>query len=140
MVKIFDGTYAKSYLKQLAYNAIQMNAEERTLLLSFLGDFKDLFGVTLGDCSTDPVDLEIKPYSNPFNNRYYPFPIINKETFLKEIKRLVEIGVITPVYQRQYGDPVFIIPKKEGAVRFITDHRRLNHKLVIKPYPLSITV
>ena len=31
---------------------------------------------------------------------------------------------------------VFIIPKKEGTVRFITDYLRLNQKLVRKPYNL----
>ena len=56
--------------------------------------------------------------------------------FRKESKRLVEIGVLTPVQQSQYGTPVFIISKKEGTVMFITDYHRLNQKLVKKPYPL----
>ena len=30
----------------------------------------------------------------------------------------------------------FIIPKKEGTVRFITDYHKLNQQLVIKPYPI----
>ena len=91
MVKILDITYAKLDLKQVADNATQLNAEERTLLLSLLKDFKYLFGVTLGDWATEYVDLEIKPGSKPFNSRYYPVPRINKEIFRKEIKRLVEI-------------------------------------------------
>ena len=32
--------------------------------------------------------------------------------------------------------PIFIIPKKEGTARFITDYHRPNQKLVSKPYPL----
>ena len=44
--------------------------------------------------------------------------------------------MIAPVQQSQYGTPIFIIPKKEGNVRFITDYRRLSQKLVINPYPL----
>ena len=44
--------------------------------------------------------------------------------------------MLTPLQQRQHGTPVFIIPKKEGTVRFISDYHRLNHKLVRKPYPL----
>ena len=62
--------------------------------------------------------------------------IINKENFLKELKRLVEIGVLTPVQQSKYGTPVFIIPKKEGTVSFITEYRRRNQRLVINPYHL----
>ena len=46
--------------------------------------------------------------------------------------------MLTPVKKSQYGTPVFIIPKKEGTLRFITDYRRLNQQLVRKPYPLPI--
>ena len=38
----------------------------------------------------------------------------------------------------QYGTPIFIIPKKEGTLRFITDYFRLNQKPCRKPYKLSI--
>ena len=79
--------------------------------LNLLKYFEDLFGGALGDWATDTVDLELNPYSKPFNSRYYPVPIINKETFRKERKRIVEIGVLL-VKQSQYGTPVFIIPKK----------------------------
>ena len=66
-----------------------MNYEERTQLLSLLEGFKGLFDVTLGDCGTDIVYLELKPGSKPFNSRYYLFPIINKEVFIKDLKLLV---------------------------------------------------
>ena len=75
-----------------------------------------------------PINLDLKPGSKLFNNKYYLLPIINKETFHKELKILVKIGVLTPLQQSQYDTPVFIIPKKEGIVKFITDYRRLNQK------------
>ena len=95
-----------------------------------------MFDGTLGYWATEPVNLELKPDSKPFNSRYYLVPRINKETFRKELKRLVEIGVLTPVQQSQYSTPIFIIPKKEGTVRFIIEYLRLKQKLVRKPYPL----
>ena len=45
-------------------------------------------------------------------------------------------GVINPVQLSQYSNPVFIIPKKEGTVRFITDYHIINQKLSRNPYPL----
>ena len=78
MVKILHSTYVKSYLKKLADNDSQLNAEERTLLLNLIQYFKDLFDGTLGDWVTEPVNLELNPDSKPFNSRYYPFPRINK--------------------------------------------------------------
>ena len=89
MVKILDSTYAKVDLKHVANNTSQLNAEERTMLLSLIKEFKELFGGTLDEWTTEPFNLEINPDSKPFNSRYYPVAIINKETFRKDIKRLV---------------------------------------------------
>ena len=136
MVKILDSTYAKSYLEQVAAKAAQMNAEEGTRLLRILQYFDNLFGVTLRDWDIDTVNIESNPDYKLFNCKYYKLPIINKENFLKELQRLVKIGVLTPVQQSQCDTPVFIIPNKDGTVRFITDYRRLNQKIVRNPYPL----
>ena len=57
MVNIPDSTYTKSDLKQVVNNDKQLNAEERTPLLSLIEDFEDLFDGTLGDWATEPVDL-----------------------------------------------------------------------------------
>ena len=95
-----------------------------------------MFGGTLGYWDTDPVELELNPDSKPFHCKYYPVPKTNKDTFLKEIKRLVKIVVLTPLQQYQCGTPVFIIPKKEGNMRFITDYHILNQKLVRNTYTL----
>ena len=89
MVKILNGTYEKADLNQVADDATQLNSEERTLFLSILEDFEDLFEVTLGDQANYPVNLDIKPGSKPFNSRSYLVPRINKELFRKELKRLV---------------------------------------------------
>ena len=112
MVKIFNSTYAKADLKQVVDNSTQQNFEEITLLLILLEEFMGLFDVTLCDWATESVDLYLNPDYKTFNSRYYPLPEINKETFGKDLKRLLEIVVITPVQQIQYGNPIFMIPKK----------------------------
>ena len=48
----------------------------------------------------------------------------------------MKIAFLTPVQQSWYGTPIFIIRKKERTLSFITDYRRLNQKLVRKPYQL----
>ena len=59
LVKTLNDTYAKADLKQVTYNATQMNAEEITQLLSLLKGFEDLFNGTLGDWDTDTINLEL---------------------------------------------------------------------------------
>ena len=66
------------------------------------------------------------------------FTRINKYTFYKELQCLVEIGVLTPVQQSQHVTPIFIISKKEGTLRFITNYCRLKQQLVIKTHMLPI--
>jgi hypothetical protein len=94
--------------------------------LKLLRKYEDIFDGTLGKWNTDPVDIELREDSKPVSSRYYPVPRINKETFRKELMRLVDIGVLTPVQQSEWGTPVFIIPKKDGTVRFITDYGKVN--------------
>ena len=57
LFKILDSTYAEAGLKQVAANATQLNAEERTQLLRLLEYFEDLYDGTLGDWDTDPINL-----------------------------------------------------------------------------------
>ena len=97
LVKTLDSTYEKAYLKQVADKATQLDAEEITQLLRLLKYFEDLFDGTLGDWETDHVNLELNPDSKPFKILKHLVPIINKETSRKELKRLVEIGALTPV-------------------------------------------
>ena len=137
-MKILDSTYVKAKLKQVADNATHMNDEERTQLIRILEDLNKCFDGTLGDWDTYPADLKPKPDSKLFNCKYYPVSSINKEMFCKELKLLVKMGVLTPVKHSQYDTTVFIIPKKEGNVRFITDYCRLNQQLVRKTYTLPI--
>ena len=82
-----NSTYVRSDLKQVANNSTQLNPEEITQLPSLLEDFEEFFYGTLGDWSTDPVDLDLNTDSKQFNSRYYTVPRINKEVFRKDLKR-----------------------------------------------------
>jgi len=55
---------------------------------------------------------------------------------MKEINRLVGIGVIKRQSSSQWASPTFIIPKKDMTVRTITDFRELNKQIVRRPYPI----
>ena len=63
MVKIIESTYAKADLKQVDNNTSNLNSEGRTLLLSLIKNFMDLFDGTLGYWATEPVNLYLKPHS-----------------------------------------------------------------------------
>ena len=49
---------------------------------------------------------------------------------------MVDIEVLTPVQQSEWGTPVIIIPKKDDTIRLLTDYRKVNKLIKRKPYPL----
>jgi hypothetical protein len=55
---------------------------------------------------------------------------------MKETKWLCDIGVLEWQPSSRWMLPTFIIAKKDGIVRTITDFRELNKQIVRKPYPI----
>jgi len=43
------------------------------------------------------------------------------QTLKAEVERLVKIGVLKKENHSEWAAPTFIIPKKDGSVRFISD-------------------
>lgn len=48
--------------------------------------------------------------------------------------RLEQLGVLRKTNRSEWGAPTFVIPKKNGTVRFLTDFRELNKRIKRKPY------
>jgi len=48
----------------------------------------------------------------------------------------VELGVLEWQPTSEWASPLFIQPKKNGTVQFLTDFKRLNERLFRKPFSL----
>jgi hypothetical protein len=101
-----------------------------------LTDFEPLFDGILGAWKTTPVSFEFKEGARKYHGWAFPIPKVHKETIMKEIRRLIELGVFEWQLSSEWAAPSFIQPKKNGTVRFLTDFRELNKRLVRKPFPL----
>jgi len=51
-----------------------------------------------------------------------------------EVKRLCDLNVLKRINRSEWGSPTFIIPKKDGTVRFISDFRELNKLIKRKTF------
>ena len=136
VVHILDANYKKADLPEVVKTCTHLSQHEQNELLEVLLEFEDLFDGTLGDWKTKPVSFELKRDAKPYHSRAFPIPRKHRETIMKEVKRLVELGVLEWQPTSEWAAPSFIQPKKNGTVRFLTDFRRLNERLVRKPFPL----
>ena len=58
------------------------------------------------------------------------------ETLKAKVQRLCDLGVLNWVNRSEWAAPTFIIPKKDGSVRFIWDFRELNKRIKRRPYAI----
>ena len=82
------------------------------------------------------VHLDIIPNATPCHLRAYPVACIHLDVFKTELLRLCDIGVLEKCGASQWASPTFIIPKKDGSVRWVSDSRELNKIIQCCIYPL----
>ena len=63
-------------------------------------------------------------------------PQSQKVVFKKEMERLVKVGVFERQPESEWGSPVFVIPKADQTVRFLTDFRVVDKRIVL---PMTIS-
>ena len=137
VVEILDAKYEKADLPAICKALTHLTKDQQEQLLILLQKYKELFDGTLGDWKTTPVSLELKEGAKPYHvRRPYPVPKVHKGTLLREVDRLVKIGVLKRQDDSEWASPSFIIPKANGTVRTVSDFREVNKRLVRKPFPL----
>ena len=133
---ILDAKYEAVNLQEIASNCSHLNKDEQHSLYKLLNKYNSLFDGSLGTWTGDPYNIELKPDATPYHARAFPIPKIHEETLKMEVNRLVELGVLKKVNCSKWAAPTFIIPKKDGTVRFISDFRQLNLRIRRKPFPI----
>jgi hypothetical protein len=63
-------------------------------------------------------------------------PKVHKETIIKEVERLCQLGVLERQPASEWALPSFIILKKDKTVRFFSVFQEVNKRLVRKPFPI----
>jgi hypothetical protein len=99
---------------------------------------KPLIDGTLVDWKTKPVSFQLKEGVPPYHGRAFPVLKIHKDTLIKEVERLVELGVLEQQPASEWASPLFIIPKKNRTVHFLSNFGEVNKRLIRKkPFPIQ---
>ena len=118
VVRILDANYQKANLPEIVKTCSHLNPTEQDMLLEVLTEYEPLFDGTLGAWKTTPVSFELKEGARPFHGRAFPIPKVHKDTIMKEIKRLIELGVLEWQPSSEWAAPSFIQPKKNKTYVF----------------------
>ena len=136
MVRILDANYKMADLQAVIKSCTHLSSEEQDMLLDLLTNYELLFDGTLGAWKTLPVSFELKEGAKPYHGLGFPIPKAHKVMIMKEIKCLCKLGVLEWQPSSEWAAPSFIQPKKNKTIRFLTNFRELNKRLVRKPFPL----
>ncbi len=90
----------------------------------------------MGDWKIKPVSFQLKEGASPYHGQAFPVPKIHKDTLIKEVDRLVNLGVLERQPASEWASPLFIIPKKNRTVRFLSNFWEVNKRLIRKPFPI----
>ena len=137
--RILDAKCEAANLDDVITAQDQLNDSEKSQLSKLLRKCEGLFDGTLGQWTGSKVHLVLNKDATPHHARAFPLPKVHCDTLKFEVERLCEIGVLRKVNRSQWAAPTFVIPKKDGTVRFISDFRELNKRIRRVPYPTPHT-
>jgi hypothetical protein len=120
-----------------------LNAEERKLLVQTCIDYQDIFylaGDKLSSTGATKHSINVEPGTGPINTRPYRLPETQKTEVEKQVKQLLQEGMIEES-NYPWSSPILVVPKKMDAsgqpkFRLVVDYRKLNEKTVGNAYPL----
>jgi len=119
--RIIDAKYKKADLKTVCQSQTELTVEQKGQLEALLCKYEPLFDGQLGRRQGQEVKLELKEGAKPHHSRAYNIPRCHIQRLKAEVERLVKIGILKKVNRSEWAAPTFIIPKKDGSVRFISD-------------------
>ena len=134
--QILDAKYEPANLKEVTKGCTHLELKQRLQLYKLLEKYSILFDGTIGRWKNELYEIDLKAGAQPYHARPFPIPKIHEKTLRMEVERLVKIGVLKKINRSEWAAPTFIIPKKDGTVRFISDFREVNKRIKRKPYPI----
>jgi hypothetical protein len=134
---ILDAKYSKADLQSVVRdNCKHLSADQQKKLLQLLKKYELLFDGTLGDWKTKLVSFQLKEGVSPYHDQAFPVPKIHKDTLIKEVERLVKLRVFKRQPASELASPLFIIPKKNRTVCFLSKFWEVSKRLIRKPFPI----
>ena len=134
--EIRPSNYEAYDVKDVAQGCFHLTQEQRDQLQGLLEQFTELFSGKLGLYPHEKISLELVDNAVPHRSRPFTVPRAHESLFKRELDKLVRLGVLEPCGRAEWIAGTFIVPKRDGSARFVSDFRGLNKFLKRKVYPM----
>jgi hypothetical protein len=134
--EIHHAKHKKADAMQVARDQKHLNEEQQALLGKCFNKFTKLFDGTLGKQPHRKAHLKAEPNAKPVHSKPCTVAEMHERAFKDESQHLCAIGALEHCGATEWAAPMFIIPKKDGQVRWVSDFRALNKVSKRKMFPL----
>ena len=130
--------FGRNWLQQVKLNWSSINAVFfQSKLDTLLEKHASLFRSELGCLNNFTAKLFVDPQAKPRFFKPRPVPYLLKEKVQKEIQRLQELNILSPVTFSEWAAPIVPVLKTDGTLRLCGDYKiTVNKALQPDPYPL----
>ena len=109
---------------------LSQQQQQQQQFSKILQKFPASFSGQLGYYDESKFFLQLQdPLTTPIFSKFYPVPQAHVAVFKAELRHLIDKDVLDHVPCSEWAFPIFIIPEKDGRVRWVSDFRKLNHLL-----------
>ena len=132
--------FGRNWLERikLDWSAININAiQQSSSLNQLLQEYSSLFRDELGTLKNAAAKISVPPGTQPRFFKAHQVPYALKSKVEKELDRLQEQGIITPVQFSDWAAPIVPVIKSDGSIRLCGDYKvTINQASKLDTYPL----
>ena len=120
-ILIMDRKYQAVSPKEVVQQLHHLTSDKQQQLQQVFTKYQKVFDGKLGKHPTAKIDIQLIPGAKPIYQQPYPVSFQRKALFNRELQNMIADGVFTKIGESEWGFPSFIIPKKDGRVRWLSD-------------------
>lgn len=137
--EIKEHVYGKVTTPQVIKQQKHLDNKHKEKLKKVLNDHKVLFDGKLGRYTDGKVHIELEPNASQVWQRPFPIPFQHKSVFFAELDQMICNGILRRRHAvSNWMSPKFLISKKNGTIRVITDFCELNKVIKWHAYPMPV--
>ena len=122
-------------------NHMELKQEQKAEMEERLRRLKEHYSSVFEDCLGKLVGMKarltLKPDATPRFVKAKPVPYTMRPKIEKELEKLQQMGVLSPVTWSEWATPIVAVQKPDGGVRLCGDYKvTVNPEIQVERYPL----